>query len=57
MDERKSQIIGLIGFIFSGFFFIAAGIKYEDPLTIGGSIVWLISCIIWLIPFIRPANK
>ncbi len=53
MDEKWYQIIGLVGFILAGFVFIAVGIKYGDSLTIIGSIIWTISCMIWMVPLIR----
>ena len=54
MDDNRCQLIGLLGFIIAGFIFIAAGIKFGDPLTISGSVVWILSCLVWLIPVIRP---
>ncbi len=53
MDENDYQIIGLVGFIFAGLIFIAAGINFDDPLTILGSVVWVLSCLVWLIPLLR----
>lgn len=53
MDERRCQIVGLVGFIIAGFIFIAAGIKYGDILTISGSVIWTLSCVVWMIPLVR----
>ena len=53
MDERRYQIMGLLGFIFADFVFIAAGINFGDSLTILGSMIWVLSCIIWMIPLLR----
>lgn len=53
MDEKRSQIIGLIGFIVAGFVFILAGINFGDPLTIIGSIIWVLSCFVWMIPLVN----
>lgn len=55
--ERPFHIIGLIGFIISGFIFIAVGINADDVLIIVSSSIWVMSCMIWLIPFIRPQKK
>jgi membrane protein DedA with SNARE-associated domain len=53
MSDEKYQIIGLLGFIVAGFIFIAVGVNFGDKLTIAGSVVWVISCLIWLIPLVR----
>ncbi len=53
MDDNRCQIIGLVGFIIAGLIFVAAGIKFGDPLTISGSVVWIVSCLVWMIPFVR----
>jgi hypothetical protein len=57
MQEKHYQFVGLIGFILAGFIFIAVGINYGDPLTILGSVVWVISCLVWMIPLVRPGKK
>lgn len=53
MDENTCQLIGLLGFILAGAIFVAVGVKFGDPLTIAGSVVWILSCLVWLIPFLR----
>jgi len=53
MSDKAYQIIGLTGFIIAGFVFVAVGIKFGDNLTIIGSVIWILSCIIWMIPLIR----
>ena len=57
MNERRCQMIGLVGFIIAGFFFIAAGVKFGDPLTIIGSVVWTLSCFVWMIPLLRSGKN
>jgi len=57
MKEKHSQIAGLIGFIVSGLFFIASGIKNADILTVLGSLAWIGACIIWLIPFFTHEGR
>lgn len=54
MTEKHYQIIGLVGFIVAGFIFIAVGIRSDDILTVIGSMVWTVSCVIWIIPLLRP---
>jgi len=56
MDERRYQIIGLLGFIVAGLIFIAAGINFGDTLTIIGSVTWVLSCIVWMIPLLKSKN-
>jgi membrane protein DedA with SNARE-associated domain len=53
MDDDKYQLIGLIGFIIAGFIFIAVGVKSGDWLTISGSVVWILSCLVWMVPILR----
>jgi drug/metabolite transporter (DMT)-like permease len=53
MDDNRYQLIGLIGLIIAGFIFIAAGINFGDMLTTLGSVVWLVSCMIWMVPLLR----
>ncbi len=57
MDERQYQIAGLLGFVIAGFVFIAAGINFGDPLTDIGSVIWVLSCMVWMIPLIRPQKR
>ncbi len=57
MDENRFQISGLVGFIFSGFVFIAAGINSGDTLTILGSVVWVLSCLVWIFPLLKPKKN
>lgn len=53
MKDDKYQLIGLIGFIIAGFIFIAVGVRAGDWLTIFGSLFWIVSCMIWMIPLVR----
>jgi uncharacterized membrane protein YhhN len=54
MDEKYYQLIGLMGFIVAGLIFIAVGIRFGDTLTITGSIIWVLSCLVWMIPVLKP---
>ncbi len=56
MQERHYQIIGLIGFIIAGFIFIAVGVRSDDILTVIGSVVWTLACMIWMIPLFRSKD-
>ena len=53
MTGRWYQIAGLVGFIIAGFLFIATGLRSGDMLTVGGSIIWIISCLIWMVPLVK----
>ena len=53
MTDKQYQIIGLLGFVLSGLIFIAVGVKYEDFLTILGSAIWTVSCLIWMVPLLK----
>ena len=44
------ELYGLIGFFISGLIFIVAGLKSGDYLAVSGSIVWTVSCVLWLVP-------
>ncbi|WP_216824939.1 hypothetical protein [Roseovarius sp. EL26] len=57
MTEQRCQLFGLIGFIIAGLVFIAAGINFGDPLTIIVSVIWVISCLIWMIPLLRGTKR
>lgn len=49
--DWKLELSALIGFCVSGAIFILSGIKNGDLLTIAGSVVWIISCLTWMIPY------
>jgi hypothetical protein len=50
-NDWKLELFALIGFCASGVFFIASGIQNGDVLTIVGSSVWILSCIVWMFTF------
>lgn len=56
MNEQRSQMLGLMGFVLAGFVFIAAGVRSGDGLTIIGSALWVLSCLIWMIPLLRSSG-
>ncbi len=53
MSDDQYQLAGLIGFIIAGLIFVAVGIRFGDMLTVAGSVVWIISCLIWMVPVLR----
>lgn len=55
--EFKYHLAGWILFIICAVFFIAAGIKNHDVLTIIGSITFLAACLFFLIPLLLKDKK
>ena len=49
-QERRAHIAGWFLFIVCALFFIAAALKNGDSLTFIGSIVFLLACVVFLIP-------
>jgi Na+/proline symporter len=56
-QEIKYQLAGWILFIICAIFFIASGLKNHDILTFIGGVIFLIACIVFLIPLVRPNKK
>ena len=56
-QEIKLQLLGWILFIICAIFFIASGLKNHDILTFIGSVIFLIACIVFLIPLVRLNKK
>jgi len=55
--KRKFQLIGWILFILCAVFFISSSIKYDDILMLVGSIVFLIACVVFIIPLLTIKGK
>ena len=53
MSEKTCQLIGLIGFVIAGILFVIVGMKAGDTLTILASVIWTLSCLVWMIPLLR----
>jgi predicted membrane channel-forming protein YqfA (hemolysin III family) len=51
--EIKYQLSGWILFIVCAILFIASSLKNQDMLNFIGSVIFLIACILFLIPLIR----
>ncbi len=51
--DWKLELLALSGFCVSGVMFIVSGVQSGDFLTIAGSVVWLVSCLCWMIPYRR----
>ena len=55
--EIKYQLAGWILFIICAIFFVASGLKNHDILTLIGGVIFLIACIVFLIPLVRSNKK
>ena len=55
-QEIKYQIAGWILFIICAIFFVASSLKNHDILTFIGGVLFLIACIVFLIPLVRLKN-
>jgi hypothetical protein len=51
--DWKLELLALSGFCVSGVIFIVSGVQSGDFLTVLGSIVWIVSCLCWMIPYRR----
>ncbi len=51
------QVAGWILFILCAILFIASSLKNQDTLAFIGSVIFLIACIVFLIPLIRTDKK
>ncbi len=56
-QDLKYQLMGWILFIVCAIFFIASSLKNGDILTFIGSVIFLIACVVFLIPLLRTIKK
>jgi predicted membrane channel-forming protein YqfA (hemolysin III family) len=56
-EDLKYQLLGWILFIVCAIFFIASSLKNGDTLTFIGSIIFLIACIVFIMPLFRTIKK
>ena len=50
----KFQLWGWILFIVSALFFIGSSIRAGDVISLMGALFFLVSCIVFMIPLLRP---
>jgi len=55
--ERKAHIIGWLLFIICALFFLASGIVNKDVLTLWGSLIFLLACLVFLYPLLYPNEQ
>ena len=53
MSERHYLLIGWALFVASALFFIASSWRAGDGLSLAGGILFLIACLVFLVPIIR----
>ncbi|MEB3211925.1 MAG: hypothetical protein VKL39_11250, partial [Leptolyngbyaceae bacterium] len=56
-DDRTYQIFGWILFIICAILYAIASFKSRDAIAFLASIVFLVACIVFLIPLLRPDHK
>jgi len=56
-QEIKYHLAGWILFVICAIFFLASSLKNHDTLTFIGSVIFLIACIIFLIPMVGSIKK
>lgn len=55
--EIKYQLAGWVLFVVCSLFFIVSSFKNRDVLAFTGSAVFLIACILFLVPLVRSIKK
>jgi hypothetical protein len=53
VTERRAAIIGWTLFVVSACLFLASSLRSGDLLAAGGSVFFLVACIVFLIPLLR----
>lgn len=53
----RHQITGWVLFVLGALFFIASSVKNRDLLTFIGSVIFLVACVIFLIPIVRKIRR
>ena len=56
-QEIKYQLAGWILFVICAIFFIASSLKNHDLLAFIGGVIFLIACIVFLIPLVSSNKK
>ena len=56
-QEIKYELAGWILFIICAIFFVASSLKNHDILTFIGSVIFLIACVVFLIPLVKSKSS
>jgi Ca2+/Na+ antiporter len=54
-QSNRRAIYGWVLFVVCALFFMAASLKNRDLLTFLGSVIFLVACLVFLVPLIRSA--
>jgi len=57
MNEKMYQFAGLMGFIISALLFLVVAIRNQDMLTTLGTLIWIASCVVWMVPLLETTAK
>jgi len=55
--EGRYQLAGWLLFVACALVFIAAGLKNRDILTVIGGLLFLVACIVFLVPIVELSGK
>ncbi len=58
-QELRQQFWGWILFVVCGVFFMASSIRNRDLLTLAGTVVFLVACVVFMVPLVKAmlANR
>lgn len=56
-NDLKTQLWGWVLFILCAVLFTLSGVRARDILTIAGSIIFLIACLVFLIPVVKALRQ
>lgn len=57
MNTQKFEVSALVCFILAGFFYMVSAVINRDYWVITGTIIWLVACLLWLIPVLAKGSK
>jgi glucan phosphoethanolaminetransferase (alkaline phosphatase superfamily) len=55
--ELKNQLLGWILFVICAVLFILSGIRFGDVLMITASVIFLLACVVFLVPLIKALKE
>ena len=55
--KTRSQLAGWLLFVVCALFFIASSVHNRDILTFIGSVIFLVACIVFIVPVLRASKK
>ena len=55
--KARSQLAGWLLFIVCALFFIASSVHNRDILTFIGSVIFLVACIVFIVPVLRASRE